>query len=268
MRTDPITPAIYVEILAQARAGVPLLRIATSLGIGRTIVRKAWSGEYAFRYPWAVSIHDVLTGKVPEPVMPDPPPDPPSLPKVDGVLPPDGVEPPRVVSLLPRLPKGREANLPKPAKPTAPTKAPAPLRPDTAVLEATKGQAAALAELREALSARVRAASDLGPKFDAYHAWLMDALLAYAESMSGPGVVVSLNDLLTAAQIGGIVAQTIDKMSAGLERVVVTEQRFGGGAKDEPKKRRITPEEARERLARATAKYGPLVEPPREAAES
>ena len=235
MASLTMTPDMYSAILHAYTAGgesITDLAAARAAGCSRDIARKAYLGHYSRHFAWAPAIRDVVEGAIPAPIMPKvwPPPSLRAPPR--KTVPPDDVDAidlkpiPNVLQLvrpagvrtLPRDPNGPRPNLPAPSLEEAMS---APLPSDPA-----EAQAELLARLRVGLGARFLALNDAGPKFVAFMRWLASAMLAYAESMSGPNVVVGLNDLLNAAQIGGMFGQILDKSAQSLERIVALEKKL------------------------------------------
>jgi hypothetical protein len=160
-----------------------------------------------------------VAGIIAEPVMPRVWPPPSVRPKPDA-------PPPALTIVRPlRPPKDADANKPRPGLSAPAERTEAPLDDGTGADPTTAGNQA-LALHRGALAARARAIARSGPDFDRYFEWLVKAMVTYAESMSGPNVAVSLADLVDAAQIGGIVANTVDKIGAALERAVAAERKL------------------------------------------
>lgn len=255
MAQPTITPSTYAALLTAFSSGKPERKAAEAAGVTRTVARYAYLGEYAKYYEWAPAIRDVVDGKVAKPVMPKvwPPPGAPARIEPSEDAKPMAVIPnvlqlvrPAGVRTLPRDPNGPKPNLPAPSLEESMS---APLPTDPA-----EAQAELLARLRVGLGARFLALNDAGPKFDAYMRWLASAMLAYAESMSGPNVSVGLNDLLNAAQIGGMFGQILDKSAQSLERIVALEKKLNPQKPSE--KTRMTKEEAERKAAEAAARWG------------
>lgn len=222
MSAPAITPAIYTVLLAAFRAGKKDRAAAAEAGCTRPVAANAYTGVYAARFKWAPAIRDVISGAVPEPIMPTiwPP------PATVHTPPRPDAPPPTLTIVRPiRPPKDAGPDKPRPSLSAPAERTETPLD-DAVSADPTTAGNQALALHRGALAARARAIARSGPDFDRYFEWLVKAMVSYAESMSGPNVAVSLSDLLDAAQIGGIVATTVDKIGAALERAVAAERKL------------------------------------------
>lgn len=222
MSAPTITPDLYSALLRSFRAGKTGRAASRDAGCTHPVAIKAYSGAYASRYSWAPAIRDVVAGIIAEPVMPSvwpPPPLAPPSPRPDA-------PPPTLTIVRPiRPPKDAGPEKPRPSLSAPAERTETPLD-DIVSADPTTAGNQALALHRGALAARARAIARSGPDFDRYFEWLVKAMVSYAESMSGPNVAVSLSDLLDAAQIGGIVATTVDKIGAALERAVAAERKL------------------------------------------
>lgn len=223
MSAPAVTPAIYAALLSAFQSGKNERAAAEHAGCTRAVARSALAGVYASRYAWAPAIRDVVSGLIPPPVMPTiwPPPTAtkPAAPRPDA-------PPPTLTIVRPiRPPKDAGPDKPRPSLSAPAERTEVPLD-DAVSADPTTAGNQALALHRGALAARARAIARSGPDFDRYFEWLVKAMVSYAESMSGPNVAVSLSDLLDAAQIGGIVATTVDKIGAALERAVAAERKL------------------------------------------
>ena len=211
-----VTPAIYMALLSAFQSGKNERAAAEHAGCTRAVARSALTGLYASRYQWAPAIRDVISGAVPVPVMPRIWP-PPTMPRIEPAPPP-------------RLSVVRD---PKP-KPEAPADDIEPLPPPPARDSAQQAAIAttgndgldALAEYRVSLTQRARAMADAGYDVDRVVKWLTGALVKFAESMSQKGAVVSLGDLTAMASAVGMVAASMDKFGAALERAVAAERKL------------------------------------------
>ena len=224
MSAPAITPVIYVALLSAFRAGKKDRAAAAEAGCTRPVAANAYTGVYASRFKWAPSIRDVISGAAPEPIIPTVWP-PPVMPKLDPPKP------------SPRLSVVRE---PKPKAEPAATDAPDPLPPpparddtQTAIVPTGDAGLDALAEYRQSLTQRARAMASAGHDLDRVVKWLTAALVEFAESMSKKGASVALNDLTSMAQAIGLVASSMDKFGAALERAVAAESKLK--PKEKPK---------------------------------
>lgn len=256
-----ITPSVYSALLHAYRTGGDGLtdRVAGGLaGCSREVARKAYTGHYAKALPWAPAIRDVVAGIIAEPVMPRVWPPPPVRPKPAA---PDAL-PPSLAIVRPLRPAKEPADKPRPGLSAPPERSAEPQDVDASADPATAGLAA-MALHRGALTGRARAIARSGPYFDAYFEWLVKGMVRYAESMSGPDAVVSLGDLLDAAQIAGIVAGTMDKIGAALERVVAAERKLNPPTSKPPTdKPAPTPDESKRRLQKQAARWSRLAADP------
>lgn len=222
MSAPALTPSVYSALMVAFRGGATVRAAAVAAQCSRDMATAALTGGYAKRFEWAPAIRDVISGAVPVPVMPRIWP-PPTMPRLEPAPPP-------------RLSVVRD---PKP-RPEAPADDIEPLPPPPARDSAQQAAIAptgndgldALAEYRVSLTQRARAMADAGYDVDRVVKWLTGALVKFAESMSQRGAVVSLGDLTAMASAVGMVAASMDKFGAALERAVAAEQKLA--PKDAP----------------------------------
>lgn len=226
MSAPTITPDLYLALLRSFRAGKTGRAASRDAGCTHPVAIKAYSGAYASRYSWAPAIRDVVAGIIAEPTMPRVWP-PPVMPKLDPPKPPPRlsvVREPKLREPVPGLDPGIPAPLPPP-----PTRDAAP----SAIVPTGNDGLDALAEYRVSLTQRARAMASAGEDLDRVVKWLARALVEFAESMSQRGAAVGLHDLTSMAQAIGLVASSMDKFGAALERAVAAEAKLQ--PKEKPK---------------------------------
>lgn len=223
MRPTTFIPAIYAALLVAFRNGASVREAASAAGCSTQIAHRALTGAYAAQFAWAPAIRDVLSGAIQTPKMPAVWP-PPTMPKLEPAKP------------QPRLSVVRkEPTTDKPTGPEPDPLAPPPARDasETTIVSTGNDGLDALAEYRQSLTQRARAMASAGHDLDRVVKWLTAALVEFAESMSKKGASVALNDLTSMAQAIGLVASSMDKFGAALERAVAAESKLK--PKEKPK---------------------------------
>lgn len=258
-RPSTLTPATYAALLHAYRNGgksVSHENVSKAVGCSRDIANRVYQGHYASAFAWAPAIRDVLSGAIPEPVMP-------------RIWPPPQVAPmpPRPLAVVrPITEKPKPPPVTAEPIPTASIAAPPPQDPATVTLPEDAGQAQAqlLADLRNAVYARFTSSAEAAPDFDAFNRWLAGAMRSYAELMSSGRVELGPDALEQAGRLALMAATIREKDAQAVERLIGLEKKWNPPPKDKPaaNKSAPTPDEAKRKFAQQAARWGRLAADP------